>query len=223
MVISSYDDAAVIAGAGTVAVELLQDAGPLDVLLVPVGGGGLAAGCAVAARTLFPSTRVIGVEPVGADDTRRSLLAGRRVHIAAPTTIADGLRHQTPGRLTFALNGRLLDRVVLVSDGEIRTAMRFLLQDEGLVVEPSGACALAAVLAGRPRLAGGTRVGVIVSGGNLDTGSAQQLPPAGNAGQERAGERSDDDAARDRTDGLPARAVRRRVPAHPASGRARRG
>ena len=156
-----------IAGAATVAVELLQDAGPLDLLLVPVGGGGLAAGCAVAAQALCPGTRVVGVEPVGADDTRRSLAAGRRVCIAPPTTIADGLRHRTPGRLTFALNRRLLDRVVVVSDAGIRAAMRLLLDGASVTAEPSGACALAAVLSRRVPVAPGTRVAIVVSGGNV--------------------------------------------------------
>jgi threonine dehydratase len=227
VIISSYDDAAVIAGAGTVAVELLQDAGPLDVLLVPVGGGGLAAGCAVAIRTLSPATRVIGVEPAGADDTRRSLLAGRLVRIAAPTTIADGLRHRTPGRLTFALNRRLLDRVVMVSDLEIRAAMRYLFQDEGLIAEPSGACALAAVLAGRLRLAPGTRVCAVVSGGNVDdpyADSPQLLRAVANSARpECGGERSDDGTAWDHSDGLPTWDVRGRVPADTGSGRTHHG
>ena len=166
-VISSYDEKAVIAGAGTVALELLQDAGPLDVLFVPVGGGGLAAGCALANQAGGGRTRVVGVEPTSADDTMQSLRAGCRVRIPPPSTIADGLRHQTPGRLTFRLNRRLLAGIVSVRDVEIAGAMRLLRDAEGLVVEPSGACALAAVLAGRPSLARGTRVGVVISGGNL--------------------------------------------------------
>jgi threonine dehydratase len=166
-VISSYDDPAVIGGAATVAVELLQDAGSLDLMLVPVGGGGLAAGCAVAARSLCPGTRVVGVEPVDADDTRRSLAAGRRVCIAPPTTIADGLRHRTPGRLTFAMNRRLLDRVVVVSDAGIRAAMRLLLEAASVTAEPSGACALAAVLSGVIPVAPRSRVAIVVSGGNV--------------------------------------------------------
>lgn len=168
LVISSYDDDAVIAGAGTVAVELLHDVGPLDVLFVPVGGGGLAAGCALVGQAMGGTTRVVGVEPVGADDTMRSLRADCRVRIPPPTTIADGLRHQTPGRLTFGLNRRLLDCVVLVGDAEITAAMHLLRDAEDVVAEPSGACALAAVLAGRPLLAPGTRVGVVISGGNID-------------------------------------------------------
>jgi threo-3-hydroxy-L-aspartate ammonia-lyase len=171
IVVSSYDEDAVIVGAGTVAAEFLHDAGPVDVLFVPVGGGGLAAGCGLASHALGGITRVVGVEPVGADDTLRSLRAGRRVRIPPPTTIADGLRHQTPGRLTFPLNRRLLDRVVVVRDTEITAAMRLLRDAERLVVEPSGACALAAVLAGRPLLAPGTRVGVVISGGNVDAGT----------------------------------------------------
>jgi threo-3-hydroxy-L-aspartate ammonia-lyase len=187
VVISSYDSPAVIAGAATVAVEVLEDADPLDFLLVPIGGGGLAAGCAIAARTLCPTARVVGVEPVGADDTRRSLFVGRRVRIAPPTTIADGLRHRIPGRLTFALNRRLLDRVVLVSDEEIRTAMHVLLEDASLTAEPSGACAFAAGLSGRLPAARGARVGIVVSGGNVEARTVETTRRDADARQEGRG------------------------------------
>lgn len=150
---------------------------PLDLLVVPVGGGGLAAGCAVAVQSLSAATLVVGVEPNNGDDTRRSLAAGRRVDIAAPATIADGLRHQRPGHRTFEINRRLLRGVVLVSDAEIVAAMRALWEAEGIVAEPSGVCALAAVLAGRLPVAPGQRIGVVVSGGNIDTDSA--LRPIG--------------------------------------------
>ena len=175
VVIPSSDSVAVIAGAGTVAVELLEDSMPLDMLVVPVGGGGLAAGCAIAVRALSPATRVVGVEPVDGDDTRRSLAAGCRVGVAVPATIADGLRHQMPGRLTFEVNRRLLHAVVLVSDAEIVDAMTALYEAEGTAAEPSGACALAAVLSGRLAAAPRTRVGVVISGGNMDADSAHRL------------------------------------------------
>jgi threonine dehydratase len=147
--------------------------------VVPVGGGGLIAGCATAATALWPRIRVIGVEPEAGDDTKRSLAAGERVAIEVPRTIADGQAANIPGELTFAVNRRLVDGVVLVSDDEIREAMRFAFDRLKLVMEPSGASGLAALLAGR--LAGlvaelvaerpdpaPVRVGVIVSGGNVD-------------------------------------------------------
>jgi threonine dehydratase len=163
-----YEHPHVIAGQGTVALELLEDAPDLDVLLVPVGGGGLAAGCATIATALRPAIRVIGVEPEAGDDTKRSLQAGRRIRIPVPRTIADGQAAETPGELTFSVNQRLLAGVELVSDAEIREAMRFAFDRLKLVVEPSGASALAALLAGRfgrsPR-----RAGVVLSGGNVDS------------------------------------------------------
>jgi threonine dehydratase len=173
--IPSADSATVMAGAGTIALELVRQCGDLDVLVVPVGGGGLAAGCAAAAVQLCRSVQVVGVEPRSGDDTLRSLAAGRRVLIEPPTTIADGLCHRTPAGLAFRLNQRLLDRVVLVSDTEIVDAMRFLFEVEGMLIEPSGACALAAVLAGRVPLPPRARVGVVVSGGNIDPDHARHL------------------------------------------------
>src|SRR5690606_20243313 len=123
--IPPYDHPHVIAGQGTAALELLQDTGRLDLLVVPVGGGGLIAGSAVAAKGLHPDTRVVGVEPEAGDDTKRSLAAGRRVTIDVPRTIADGQALPAPGELTFAINRHLVDDVVLVTDDEIRQAMRF--------------------------------------------------------------------------------------------------
>ncbi|WBB99352.1 MULTISPECIES: threo-3-hydroxy-L-aspartate ammonia-lyase [unclassified Solwaraspora] len=163
-----YDHPHVIAGQGTAALELVEEVGPLDALLVPVGGGGLAAGTAVAAKGLLPRIRVVGVEPSAGDDTLRSLAAGRRITIPVPRTIADGQAAETPGELTFSVNQRLLDDVVLVDDDEIRAAMRFAFDRMRIVVEPSGATGLAALLAGRP-VPAPRRVGVIVSGGNVDT------------------------------------------------------
>jgi threo-3-hydroxy-L-aspartate ammonia-lyase len=164
--IPPYDDPLIMAGQGTVALELLQDAGPLDVLVCPVSGGGLIAGCAVAATALCPDIRIVGVEPETGDDTRRSLEAGRRIRIDVPRTIADGLQVPIPGALTFEINRRLLDQVVTVTDAEIVDAMAFLFERMKLVVEPSGAAGLAAVLARKLDVAG-RRVGAILSGGNI--------------------------------------------------------
>ena len=161
-----YDDERVMAGQGTVALELLEQAGPLDVLLVCVGGGGLIAGCATAAKALAPGIRVVGVEPEAGDDVRRSLAAGERVRIPVPRTIADGQQLAIPGELTFAVIRERVDDVVLASDPEIVDAMRILFERVKTVAEPSGACALAALLAGRLDV-GGLRVGVTISGGNV--------------------------------------------------------
>jgi threonine dehydratase len=161
-----YDDERVMAGQGTVALELLEQAGPLDVLLVCVGGGGLIAGCATAATALQPGIRVVGVEPEAGDDVKRSLAAGERVRIEVPRTIADGQQLPTPGELTFAVIAQRVDDVVLASDAEIVAAMRVLFERVKTVAEPSGACALAALLAGRLDVRG-LRVGVTVSGGNV--------------------------------------------------------
>lgn len=160
-----YDDPAVMAGQGTVALELVRQVGDLDDLLVCVGGGGLIAGCSTAATGLSPGVRVVGAEPSGADDTFRSLRAGRRVGVE-PRTIADGLRAPVPGRLTFRVNRRLVDEVVRVDDDRIVEAMGFLFDRLKLVTEPSGACAVAALLESGGRFAG-RRVGVTVSGGNV--------------------------------------------------------
>ena len=161
-----YEHPAVMAGQGTAALELLEEVPGLDLLLAPVGGGGLIAGCATAAKALAPGIRVVGIEPQAGDDTRRSLAAGHRVRIETPRTIADGQQADIPGELTFAVNARLLDGVELVSDADILAAMAFLFDRMKLVTEPSGASAVAALLAGRVS-APGARVGVIVSGGNV--------------------------------------------------------
>jgi threonine dehydratase len=166
--IPPYEHPHVIAGQGTAALELIEETGELGALMTPVGGGGLIAGSATAAKGLDAGIRVIGVEPEAGDDTRRSLEAGRRVTIPVPRTIADGQAAEIPGELTFSVNRRLVDSIALVSDDEIREAMRFAFERLKIVVEPSGATPLAALLAGRagplPR-----RIGVIVSGGNIDT------------------------------------------------------
>lgn len=168
-----YEDWQVMAGQGTAALELLEKTGPLDLLLVPVGGGGLIAGCATAAKGVAPSVRVLGVEPSAADDTSRSLAAGERVRIDVPRTIADGLASPEPGELTFEVNRRLLDGVVTVSEDEIVDAMAFLFDRLKLVTEPSGAVAVAALLQGKAEARG--RVGAIVSGGNVGAARFAEL------------------------------------------------
>jgi threonine dehydratase len=172
--IHPYDDEHVMAGQGTVALELIQDAGPLDVLLVCVGGGGLISGCATAAAGLSPDTRVIGVEPEVGDDFQRSLAAGERVRIPVLPTIADGQQLPTPGTLTFPVVQKLVDSIVTVSDDEIRAARRFLFERMKTVAEPSGASALAALLAGKVD-ASGARVGVTISGGNVTAARFAEL------------------------------------------------
>ncbi|TWV55813.1 threo-3-hydroxy-L-aspartate ammonia-lyase [Streptomyces misionensis] len=166
--IPPYDHPHVIAGQGTAALELLEETGPLDALLVPVGGGGLIAGSAVAAKALHPDIRVIGVEPEGSDDTKRSLEAGARVTVPVPRTVADGQAVAVPGELTFTVNRRLVDAIALVGDEEILDAMRFAFERLKIVLEPSGATPLAALLSGRVEDLP-PRVGVIASGGNIDT------------------------------------------------------
>jgi threonine dehydratase len=164
--IPPYDHYDVMAGQGTVALELIEEVGPLGALLVPIGGGGLIAGCATAATALSPGVRVIGVEPAAGDDTARSLAAGERVEIGVPRTIADGQAIASPGELTFPIVQRLVDGVELVTDDEIRAAMKFAFERLKIVAEPSGASALAALLTGRIRNLP-DRVGVVVSGGNV--------------------------------------------------------
>lgn len=167
-VVPPFDDPLVIAGQGTAALELVQDAGELDLLLVPVGGGGLVAGSATAVKGLCRDARVIGVEPEAGDDYRRSLAAGRRISIDVPRTIADALQATMPGELTFSLNRELLDGIVTVSDSELVAAMRFAFERLKLVIEPGGAAGLAALLVGSVQVQAAERVGVVLSGGNVD-------------------------------------------------------
>ncbi|MGH2915064.1 MAG: pyridoxal-phosphate dependent enzyme [Solirubrobacteraceae bacterium] len=164
-----FDDPRVIAGQGTVALELLdQERGRSpEVVVVPVGGGGLISGCATVLRALAPSTRVVGVEPAASDDVARSLASGRRERVTVGRTIADGQQTATPGELTWPIIQARVDDVVVVSDEQIVAALRFCFERLKLVVEPSGACALAALLAGLVDVAG-RRVAVVLSGGNVD-------------------------------------------------------
>jgi threonine dehydratase len=168
-----YDDELVMAGQGTAALELHADAGPLDTLVVPVGGGGLIAGSATALKGIDAKTRIVGVEPAAGDDTRRSLEIGERIDLGVPKTIADGLQSNIPGELTFEVNRRRVDEIVTVSDAELVEAMRFAFDRLKLVLEPSGAAALAALLAGR--VEGGERVGAILSGGNVGVERFREL------------------------------------------------
>lgn len=162
-----YDDPDVIAGQGTATFELLQETGALDALLVPVGGGGLLSGSALAASELSPGIAIYGVEPAAGNDFARSFEANRRIEIPVPATIADGQQTTSPGELTFPIVKRLCAGFFTVTDDEICSAMRFAFERLKVVMEPSGASAFAALLSGKGDFAG-RRVGVIVSGGNVD-------------------------------------------------------
>jgi len=165
--IPPYDHAWTMAGQGTVALELLDQAPALDALMTPIGGGGLSAGCSIVVKALQPAMRVFGVEPTDANDTWLSLRAGERVSIPPPTTVADGLRAPMPGALTFPVIQRNVEAILLVTDEEIREAVRFLLTRMKIVVEPSGAvCAAAALFRKLPPDIG--RVGIVLTGGNVD-------------------------------------------------------
>jgi threonine dehydratase len=166
-IVPSANNEQVIAGAGTVGWEMLQEVPDLTTLLVPVGGGGLAAGTAIAATGHDPGLRVFGVEPAAADDTHRSLCAGALIAIPPPVTIADGLGHCEPARIPFEINQRLLTGVLTVAEEAISAAMAYLFRYFRLVVEPSGAVAFAGLLQALDRLPDGP-VGVVVSGGNVD-------------------------------------------------------
>lgn len=163
-----FDDERIVAGAGTAALELLDDAGELDAIVVPVGGGGLICGTAIAAHGRNAATAIYGVEPEAGDDFARSLREGHRVSIPVPQTIADGLMTTSPSDLTFAIAREHVRSIVTVSDAELCDAMRFAFERMKIVIEPSGAAALAALLWNRlPELAG-KRVGAVISGGNVD-------------------------------------------------------
>lgn len=166
-VIPSFDHPHIMAGQGTAALEFLQQVPDLEALLTPIGGGGLLSGCATATRALNPAIRLYGVETETSNDWQLSFQAGERVKIDPPDTIADGIRTQQPGVLTFPVVRALVDDILLVSEAEVVEAMTFLLLRMKILVEPTGAVGPAAVLkqrAGRP----GLKVGVIISGGNVD-------------------------------------------------------
>ncbi len=165
--IPPFDHPEVIAGQGTAAMELIEETGPLDLLLVCLGGGGLVSGCALAAHALSPGIRVIGVEPEAGNDAQQSLRAGHIVKIAVPKTIADGAQTAALGHYTFPLIQRDVADIVTVSDAELIETMRFFAERMKLVVEPTGCLAAAAALTAKVPVRG-LRVGVIISGGNTD-------------------------------------------------------
>jgi threonine dehydratase len=173
-IVHPYDDERIMAGQGTATLELIEDGGELDLLLVPVGGGGLISGAATAATALCAGCRVVGVEPEAGDDTARSLAAGERVRVPVARTIADGQQLETPGARTFPVIRERVAAIATVSDAEIVVAMRFAFERLKLVLEPSGASALAALLAGKVE-ARGLRTGVILSGGNVDVQRFREL------------------------------------------------
>ena len=176
--IPPYDHPDVICGQGTAAKELFEDTGPLDVLLVPLGGGGLLAGCALAASALAPHCVVIGVEPQAGNDGQQSLRSGRIVDIAVPQTIADGAQTSHLGQHNFAVIQRLVHDIVTVSDEQLVATMRFFAERMKIVAEPTGCLAAAAALHGAWPVAG-KKVGVVISGGNVDlTRFAQLVAPA---------------------------------------------
>jgi threonine dehydratase len=166
--IPPFDHLPVMAGQGTAALELLQDSGPLDALIAPVGGGGLLSGCAVAAKALAPGIVVYGAEPEAGDDARRSLIEGRIVALPdVPRTVCDGQQTQALGVRPFEVLQALAREVLVVNDAAVIAAMRFAFERMKTVLEPSGACALAALMVHRERFAG-QRVGIVLSGGNID-------------------------------------------------------
>src|SRR5438552_1683003 len=179
VLVPPYDDYAIMAGQGTAALELFQDVPALDAIVTPVGGGGLMAGCSTVARSLLPGLAVIGVEADTANDTYLSLQKGERVTIPPPPTIADGIRVTSPGALTFPTLRERLTGVSLVTDAEIVAAVRMLALRARIVVEPTGAVGAAAVLAGKLPVPRGARVGVVLSGGNIDPDLLIQILQSG--------------------------------------------
>ncbi|MBX3094429.1 MAG: pyridoxal-phosphate dependent enzyme [Cryobacterium sp.] len=173
-IIPPYEHYGIMAGQGTAALELLDEVGELDELRVPVGGGGLIAGSATAAKGLYPDIRMLGVEPEAGNDTQLSLAAGERVQIEVPRTIADGQGSEIPGELTFGINRRLVDGIDLVTDDEIVQAMAFAFDRLKITLEPSGATALASTMFRGPQKPG-RRVGVILSGGNVGLARFREL------------------------------------------------
>jgi threo-3-hydroxy-L-aspartate ammonia-lyase len=163
-----YDHPHIMAGQGTAALELIEDVGPLDLFLAPVGGGGLLSGSLTVLRALCPDARVIGAEPEAGDDWVQSLHAGERVRIPVPRTIADGIRTEQPGEYPFAQVQALGAEVLTVSDNEVKAAVRFLATRMKQIVEPTGAVPAALLLSGRLGDVRGKRIGVLLSGGNVD-------------------------------------------------------
>ncbi len=173
VIVPAFDDPHVIAGQGTVGLELVRQSralgATLDVVVAPISGGGLISGIGVAVKALSPATAIVGVEPAGFDDSLRSLRAGRRVTVR-PTgrSLCDALESPAPGELTFPIMQRVVADIALVTDAEVAEAMRYAFSTLKLVVEPGGAVGLAALLAGKVNTFGGTTVGLVLSGGNVD-------------------------------------------------------
>jgi threonine dehydratase len=163
-IVPPYDDPLIMAGQGTAALELIEDAGVVDTLVVPVGGGGLISGCAVIAKELGVR-RIVGVEPQAGDDWAQSFERKEIVEIDVPRTIADGLQTHAPGELTWEVASRLVDEIVTVTDEQIVDAMRFIFDRMKLVIEPSGAVGIAAY---REGLVDAPSLGIVISGGNVD-------------------------------------------------------
>jgi threonine dehydratase len=172
--IPPFDHPHVMAGQGTLAKELFEDAGPLDALVTPVGGGGLLSGCSIAARQWSPGCRMFGVEPEAGNDAQQSLAAGRIVRIETPRTIADAAQSRSLGQHTFPVLQQCVEAIVTVSDDELVQAMRWLAGRMKLVAEPTGCLALAALLSRKLDLRG-LRVGIVISGGNIDLARYAQL------------------------------------------------
>lgn len=167
VMVSPFNDRDIIAGAGTAALELLEEQPDLDNIVTPVGGGGLLSGSCLAAHGTNPAIAMYGVEPEAGNDAQQSLQKGEIVHIGVPRTIADGLQTQAPGSLTFPIMREHVREIVTVSDDELKEAMRFAFERMKLVMEPSGAASLAAVLTGKIPVSG-KRTGIVISGGNVD-------------------------------------------------------
>ncbi len=174
VMVPPFDDYLIMAGQGTCGLEFLEEVPDLDCILTPCSGGGLFAGVSVAARAMNPRIRCFAVEPESANDTQQSIAKGERVRIPPPPTIADGLRVQSPGELTFPITQQNADDVLTVSDEEIIETLRFILFRMKLVVEPSGVAAAAAVFF-RKLPPDAQRVGVVISGGNIDSDALGQL------------------------------------------------
>lgn len=175
MLVHPFDDPLIIAGHGTVGLEIVEDVPDVELVIVPVGGGGLISGTAAAIKALRPGVRVVGVEPVGADAMTRSLVAGRPVQIERPPTVADGLSAPFAGEHTLRHAQEFVDQVVPVTDEAIVEALRLIISRAKLAAEPSGAAALAAIVAGAVDLAGATRVVCVVSGGNVDPATLKSI------------------------------------------------
>ena len=167
IMVPPFNDREIIAGAGTAALELLEEVPDLDNVLTPVGGGGLLSGSCLAAHGTNPAIAMYGVEPEAGNDAQQSLQKGEIVHSGVPRTIADGLQTQAPGSITFPIMREHVREIVTVADDELKDAMRFAFERMKLVMEPSGAASLAAVLSGKIPVSG-KRTGIVISGGNVD-------------------------------------------------------